>query len=141
MPTSCQAPLADRAAVGPDLKVLVVDDEPLIRWSLSESLRDLGFDVVVAEDGRAAVGALAEAAWRPDVVMLDYRLPDSDGLTLFSKIRTFMPAGRVILMTAYGTPDMTAKALALGAYRVVTKPFDVTDVAAMIRHAHAVPPA
>jgi two-component system, OmpR family, response regulator len=136
-----QAPLADWPFVSPDLKVLVVDDEPLICWSLSEALRELGFDVAVAGDGLSAVGALVEAASRPDVVLLDYRLPDSDGLTLFTKIRTYMPAGRVILMTAYGTPEVTSKALALGAYRVVTKPFDVTDVATMIRHAHAAPPA
>jgi DNA-binding NtrC family response regulator len=127
--------------VTPDLKVLVVDDEPLICWSLSEALRDLGFDVAVAGDGHGAVGALTDAASRPDVVLLDYKLPDSNGLTLFQTIRDLVPAGRVILMTAYGTPEVTTRALDLGAYRVVTKPFDVHDIAAMIRHAYAAPRA
>ena len=95
----------------------------------------------MAGDGQSAVGALVEAASRPDVVLLDYRLPDSDGLTLFTTIRD-LHAGRP------GHPDdrvrqpgINRQGAALGAYRVVTKPFEVTDVAAMIRHASAATPA
>ena len=118
----------------PDVKALVVDDEPLIRWSLSEALGDHGFEVTVAGDGRGAVQALGDGPL-PDVVLLDYKLPDSNGLTLFQTIRCLMPAGHVILMTAFGTPEVTSNALALGAYQVVTKPFEIDDIAAMIRHA------
>jgi two-component system response regulator AtoC len=123
----------------PPVKVLVVDDEPLIRWSLSEALADRGFDVTVAGDGRAAVTALGDGPL-PDVVLLDYKLPDSNGLTLFQTIRGLVPTGQVILMTAFGTPEVTTRALALGAYRVVTKPFEVDEMAAMIRHAHGAAP-
>ena len=121
-----------------DVKVLVVDDEPLIRWSLCEALADHGFDVAVAGDGRGAVEALGDGPL-PDVVLLDYKLPDSNGLTLFQTIRHHEPAGQVIVMTAFGTPEVTRHALALGAYQVVTKPFEIHDIAAMIRHAHEAP--
>ena len=124
----------------PDVKVLVVDDEPLIRWSLREALADHGFKVTVAGDGRGAVEALGDGP-PPDVVLLDYKLPDSNGLTLFETIRGLVPAGHVILMTAFGTPEVTSNALALGAYQVVTKPFEINDIAAMIRHAQAARPA
>jgi DNA-binding NtrC family response regulator len=124
-----------------DLRVLVVDDEPLIRWSLSQALEERGFDVRVASDGRTALSALSGDAGPPDVVLLDFLLPDSNGLSLFERIRDLMPAGRVILMTAYGSPEVIDKALQLGAYRVVSKPFEVTDIASMIRHASAATPA
>lgn len=128
--------------VPPELRVLVVDDEPLIRWSLSEALEDRGFAVRVVPDGRAALGALSDGSARPDVVLLDYMLPDSNGLSLFERVRDLMPPRRVILMTAYGSPDVIDKALQLGAYQVVMKPFDFTDIASVIRHASAaLPPA
>lgn len=124
-----------------NLRILVVDDEPLIRWSLSQALEECGFDVRVAPDGRTALAALADDASPPDVVLLDYMLPDSNGLSLFERIRDLMPAGRVILMTAYGSPEVIDKALQLGVYRVVSKPFEVPDIASMIRHASAATPA
>ena len=123
-----------------ELRVLVVDDEPLIRWSLSEALEDRGFDVCVAPDGRTALGALSDEAARPDVVLLDYMLPDSNGLSLLERVRDLMPPGRVILMTAYGSPDVIDRALKLGAYQVVMKPFEMTDIASVIRHASAASP-
>ena len=124
----------------PELRVLVVDDEPLIRWSLCEALEDRGFVVRVAPDGRTALGALSDGSARPDVVLLDYMLPDSNGLSLFERVRDLMPRGRVILMTAYGSAEVIEKALALGAYQVVMKPFDLTDIASVIRHASASSP-
>lgn len=124
-----------------EVNVLVVDDEPLIRWSLREALGEQGFSVTVAGDGRAAVQALTDGGPPPDVVLLDYLLPDSNGLALFRTIRTLVPDGQVILMTAYGTPEVTQDALDQGAFHVITKPFEVHDIAAIIRHAHAVGPA
>ena len=70
----------------------------------------------VAPNGRAALAALADDASQPDVVLLDYMLPDSNGLSLFERIRDVMPAGRVILMTAYGSPEVIDKALQLSAF-------------------------
>lgn len=118
------------------VRVLVVDDEPLIRWSLREALAERGYDVTEAADGQTAVRVLCDGSHAPDVVLLDYRLPDSRGLDLFSQIKTLVPHGRVILMTAYGTPEVTKHAIDLGAYRVLMKPFEVNDVAALITRAY-----
>ena len=123
----------------PLLRVLVVDDEPLIRWSLSEALAESGHSVTEAEDGESAVRALNEDG--PfDVVVLDYRLPDSNDLNLLTTIRDQAPASAVIMMTAYGMPEVTSGALALGAYRVVSKPFEVHDVVALVAQAYGARP-
>ena len=116
-------------------RVLVVDDELLIRWSLRETLRDRGYDVDEAEDGKSAVRTLTHATEPPDVVLLDYRLPDSDDLALLSRIVSLVPGGRVILMTAYGTPDTMQAAIERGAFSVVHKPFEMQALAALVSRA------
>ncbi len=120
--------------------VLVVDDELLIRWSLREVLADHGYSVTEAADGQSAIRSLTDGDGSPDVVLLDYRLPDSSDLALLATIRKLAPQAHVILMTAYGTPEVTRGALDLGAYRVVSKPFEVQDVAALVQEAHDSPP-
>ena len=120
-------------------RVLIVDDEALIRWSLREALVDCGCDVTEAADGQSAVRALTTAASVPDVVLLDYRLPDSDDLSLFSTIKGLVPDGRVILMTAYGTPEVTQGALDRGAYSVVIKPFEMQEIASIVCDDHRQP--
>ena len=129
----------DRAQTVEDspLHVLIVDDEPLIRWSLSETLSDSGHSVDEAEDAGAAVRTLTGGKTPFDVVVLDYHLPDSHDLSLLSAIRRLAPKVAVILMTAHGTSEMTAGALRLGAYQVVAKPFEVHDMAALVVAAHA----
>lgn len=113
-------------------RVLVVDDELLIRWSLSETLQDRGYAVSEAEDGKGAVRALTNGAALPDVVLLDFRLPDSDDLSLLSRIVSLVPKGRVILMTAYGTPEVAQAAIERGAFKVLHKPFELHDVTALV---------
>lgn len=118
------------------LRVLIVDDEPLIRWSLAETLADSGHIVVEAGDGETALRFLVDD--QPfDVVLLDYRLPDSNDLRLLTAIRETAPLSAVIMMTAFGTPEIAHGALALGAYRVVPKPFEVQDMADLVREARA----
>jgi DNA-binding NtrC family response regulator len=117
--------------------VLVVDDEPLIRWSLAETLTDRGHTVTEAGDGKEALRVVRLAANRPDVVLLDYRLPDSNDLSLFAAIKRELPEIPIILMTAYGSPEITAGALSLGAYRVVSKPFEVQDLVTLVQEARA----
>lgn len=123
----------------PSVRVLVVDDEPLIRWSVVETLIERGFEVVEAPDGRGAVSAI-DGKQAFDVVLLDFRLPDSNDLTLLSTIRQQSPRSQVILMTAYGTPEVTKGALDLGAYRVVSKPFEMSEMAALVAQARAARP-
>ena len=101
--------------------VLVVDDEDLIRWALRERLEAAGYEVVEAENGRRALENFSSDV---DLVLLDLRLPDRDGLSVLKEIQSSRPGAPVILMTAYGTPETVQKALATGARRVVDKPFD-----------------
>ena len=119
----------------PAARVLVVDDEPLIRWSLTETLSDRGYDVVESGDGRSARTAVREAVGEFDVVLLDFRLPDTEDLSLLAALRQSSPDSRIILMTAYGTPEVVRGALDLGAYRVVNKPFEMQDVANLVAEA------
>lgn len=119
----------------PPLRVLVVDDEPLICWSLSETLRGDGHIVTEARTGAAAVRALSDARGPIDVVLLDFKLPDVHDLSLLSTVRRLSPSSRVILMSAYATPDIACEALALGAAGVVNKPIDMHDVPALVHDA------
>lgn len=118
----------------PSPSVLVVDDEALIRWSLAESLSDAGYTVSEAGDGASAI-AQASNGREFDAIVLDYRLPDSNDLHLLETIRGLQPKAAVVMMTAFGTPELTSGALRLGAYRVVPKPFDVHDMVTMVAQA------
>jgi len=119
----------------PPLRVLVVDDEPLIRWSLAETLSDRGCQVVESGDARSARRAVQDAARGFDVVVLDLRLPDSEDLSLLASVRQASPSSQVILMTAFGAPEVVRGALDLGAYKVVSKPFEMQDLANLVAEA------
>ena len=119
------------------LRVLVVDDEPLIRWSMAETLADRGHEVVEAGDGRPRLRPFPARATPFDVVLLDLRLPDSHDLTLLSRLRQMTPQTQVILMTAFGTAEFLQGAIELGVFRVVGKPFEVSELASLIQKAHA----
>jgi two-component system, NtrC family, response regulator AtoC len=125
----------------PTVRVLVVDDEPLIRWSVTQTLMDTGCPVIEAADGRGTIQALKDATTPIDVVLLDYRLPDSNNLQLLAKIRAMSPRSRVVLMTAYGTPEVAAEALRLGAVCFVNKPLEMQEVANLVSRAHGSTPA
>jgi DNA-binding NtrC family response regulator len=126
------SPVVSKKSSSPS--VLVVDDEALIRWSLAESLSDAGYTVSEAGDGAAAV-ALASDGHVFDAIVLDYRLPDSNDLHLLETIRGLQPKAAVVMMTAFGTPEVTSGALKLGAYRVVAKPFDVHAIVEVVGQA------
>jgi DNA-binding NtrC family response regulator len=119
------------------VRVLIVDDERLIRWSLSQTLAAAGATVVEAADARSAMEALVAAAPAFDVAVLDVSLPDGSGLGLLAAIRRLRPAMRVLLMTAYGTPALLHEARALGALGVVEKPFELDAMTALILGAPA----
>src|SRR5262245_31054272 len=95
----------DRQSIDPEFSpmvadthfnVLVVDDEPLIRWAVAELLSDLGHHVIQAGDARSAIAAVAESA-AFEIVLLDVRLPDSDDLLLLTRLRSLIPEARIIL--------------------------------------------
>lgn len=115
--------------------VLVVDDEPLIRWSVSETLREHGYAVVEARDARSALDAVAAASVPFGIVVLDLRLPDCDDLSLLSGMRRAVAGAQVIVMTAHGTGELERAAQNLGAYCVLHKPFGMTELTEMVRQA------
>src|SRR5215217_4385702 len=106
------------------LRVLIVDDEPLICWALAQTLSAAGEVVAEAGTAQAAIHALTTAPEPMDVVLLDYQLPDSRDLGLLSKVRQLAPQSQVILMSAFCTPEIANDALGIGAYRVMSKPLE-----------------
>jgi two-component system response regulator AtoC len=112
--------------------ILIVDDEQLIRWSLAERLRGDGYHVVEAVNGGDALDRAAEGV---DLVLLDYRLPDLDGVSILRRLKQATPDLLVILLTAYATVDTAVTAMKLGAYHVAHKPFNLDDVSAMVAKA------
>ena len=116
-------------------RVLVVDDEPLIRWSIAETLKAHGDTVFEAGNGAGALRAVQICSSPLDAVLLDYRLPDTTNLSLLAQIRRIAPTTPVILMTAFGAPELTEGALRLGAYDVMDKPFELTDLEAVVSRA------
>jgi DNA-binding NtrC family response regulator len=110
------------------LRVLVVDDEPLIRWSVTETLVRQGFQVEQASDAASTMRALTTEALAFDVIVLDLRLPDMKDLSLLATIRQMQPAASIILMTAFGTDDVIARAIGLGAVAVLDKPFELDSL-------------
>jgi DNA-binding NtrC family response regulator len=122
--------------IAQQLRVLVVEDEALIRWSIVETLAHGGHTVVEATDAEGAVKVMADATEPIDVVLLDFRLPDSHDLGLLTTIRRMMPGSAVVLMTAYGTPEIREGALDLGVFRVMSKPFDMHGLESLVQEAH-----
>jgi DNA-binding NtrC family response regulator len=116
-------------------RVLVVDDEPLVRWSIAETLRAHGCDMMEAGDARAAIAAVRDPATMPDIVLLDLKLPDSDDLSLLATMRWLLPHSPVILMTAFGTTEVLDEARRLGAFTVLDKPFDLDQLDEVIDRA------
>ena len=116
-------------------RVLVVDDEALLRWSVAETLGDQGWQVTEAANAQSAMVAFPDIAAASGLVFLDLRLPDSDDLHVLAAMRRLSPDTPVILMTAHGTPDLAEAARALGAFAVIDKPFDMGELGPLAERA------
>lgn len=125
------------ATISPAARVLVVDDETLIRWSLHQRLSGAGYEVHEAGDGSAALKHFENGQLPVDLVLLDLKLPDTDGLSLLRRIRRHRPDCPVILMTAFGSPEALQAARNDGVYEVVSKPFDLDYMVGLVRRALA----
>ena len=109
--------------------ILVVDDEPLIRWSLGERLKSDGYHVLEAETGAAAIERIHDGV---DLVILDYRLPDTDGLTVLREIKKYDPDILVILLTSFVNVETAVDAMRLGAFHFANKPFNLDEISATV---------
>ncbi|MCK4759212.1 MAG: sigma-54-dependent Fis family transcriptional regulator [Candidatus Aminicenantes bacterium] len=114
-------------------KILIVDDEKLIRWSLGEKLSEWKLEVVDAEDGKSALQLAEEET--PDLVMLDVKLPDKKGTDVLKEFKKKWPGLPVIMITAFGVIDDAVTAMRRGAYDFITKPIDYTKLQSTIKNA------
>jgi CheY-like chemotaxis protein len=113
-------------------KVLVVDDEETLTWSMTKTLaKDTGkYEIIIANTGTDALQILEKGPI--DVVVTDIRMPDINGLELLSLIRKKYPSTKVIIMTAYGSPEVHKEATRRGSYYYLEKPFEISDIRALI---------
>ena len=114
-------------------KLLVVDDEHLIRWSLEQNLKKMGYDVVTAGSGEDALRLVREE--QPDLVLLDIQLPGISGIDVLEKIKEHDEDIVVIMVTANSGLDTAVNAMRLGAYDYVSKPFNLDELSITVKKA------
>jgi len=119
-------------------RILVVDDEPAIGWSLRELLTDEGHAVDVAANVTEALAAAARS--RPDAILLDVRLPGRDGIEAIPDLRDTAAATPIVVMTAFGDLDTAVRAVRAGAFDYLVKPFNLEHVSAVVARALAEQP-
>jgi DNA-binding NtrC family response regulator len=127
MPSSCCGKVHTASAKSP-ARILIVDDEPLVRWSLCAGLRSAGFDAEGASSGPDAL-SLAREYPEPDVVLLDLRLYDADPWMLLEEFGRIAPHCRFLLLATAG---QEMPALARKTVMVIEKPFDLADVVRLV---------
>jgi DNA-binding NarL/FixJ family response regulator len=114
-------------------KILIVDDDRDIQVVLSDLVKSEGYDACVAGNGQAALKKISTHS--PDLILLDIRLPGIDGMSLLEKIRKVDDALCVVMLTGYGDIKDAVKAIKLGAFDYITKPFDNDEIMEIIRFA------
>ena len=121
--------------VPPAVKLLIVEDEPSLRQMLEILFRREGYAVVSAPGYRAAVEAIAQHPQPFPVILTDLSMPDGSGLDLVPAAKSRSPASEVILITAHSTVENAILAMRSGAYDFVAKPFDPSELAALVAKA------
>ncbi|MGQ9619120.1 MAG: response regulator [Candidatus Aminicenantia bacterium] len=113
--------------------LMIVDDEPIVRSSLSDWLKEEGFSVLTAEDGVRALEIIGKE--KVDCVILDLKMPGMDGIQVLKEIKARNPEAKVIMITAYGTIQNAVEAMKIGANDYITKPFAPEDIIESIKRA------
>ena len=110
-------------------RILVVDDDEYSRWALVERLTGEGYETVEAENGKEALVCVEQQI---DLVLLDYRLPDVNGLKLLQQFRSYDPSIVVIMLTAYSNVDSAVEVMKAGAFHYATKPFNLDEICLLV---------
>ena len=110
-------------------KILVIDDEIGPRESLRILFKD-NYDVLVASNGEEGIQAIKKDP--PDLVILDLKMPGMDGIEVLQKIKAINPKAKVIILTGYGSPEITQQAQRLGAILCLNKPFDIFEIRQLV---------
>ncbi len=108
------------------LRAIIVEDEKLVAWSLGERLRLMNIESVIYDSGLKAIEAALED--QPDIVFVDYKLPDSSGLEVLESLQKYRDKTLFFFMTAYGTSEIAHRALELGATQYLTKPLNFDEL-------------
>jgi DNA-binding NtrC family response regulator len=116
-----------------EAKILVVDDEKLLRWSLQQNLSKEGYTVMTAEKGMEGLGIFKEES--PDITLLDIHLPDISGITVLQGIKEINKDALVVMITAFGDIQTAVKTIKLGAYDFVEKPFNIDKLRILVAKA------
>jgi DNA-binding NtrC family response regulator len=117
------------------LRAMIVDDEPIVGRRLKPVLEKLGFEVEVFEDPSAALERFGET--RFEIVVTDLRMRKLDGITLLQRMRALSPRCKVILITGHPSPEVTAEAMAKGAFEYIAKPFKTDHLRRVVERAAA----
>jgi len=115
------------------IKILLVDDDDDFRWATGNILNAVGYHCIHAVNGQEALGFVEREI--PDLVLMDYRMPGQNGLTVAAEMKRRIPAVPIIMITAYGEIDSAVKAMKMGIYDYVTKPMDNNDLLFTIKRA------
>jgi DNA-binding NtrC family response regulator len=114
-------------------RILIVDDDKTIRWSLTTRLKEEGYDIDEAADAKTARNALSANQY--DLLLLDYRLPDGNGFDVLKHAKTIDPSQLAIFMTTFATVKNATESMRLGAYDYIDKPFDLDELVLTIEKA------
>jgi len=117
--------------IGQSVNIMVVDDEEIVRDSLTGWLEEDGYVVEAVESGKKALERLAAKSW--NLMLVDLKMPGMDGIQLMDEVHKTNPDMLVIIMTAYATVDTAVKAMKKGAYDYFVKPFNPDDISLTIR--------
>lgn len=111
--------------------ILIIDDQKLIRDSLKLALHDEGYSVLLAENGKQGIAILKKNI--VDLILLDLKLPDSNGIDILKQVKTISPECIVIMMTGYGSIENAVAAMKLGAFDYINKPFKSKHISTIIK--------
>ena len=112
-------------------RILIIDDEEIVRESLSAWLEQDGYTLAVASDGETGLERIRNERW--SILLVDLKMPGIDGLHVLEEARKVQPDAAAVIMTAYATVDTAVAAMKIGAYDYLVKPFDPEELSLMIQ--------